>query len=67
LSYSIQAPFATADFGFDEKNCEGANHLKVILHPASGSDTTLDGRFKHIPKSKAKDGNKAVMDLRVKV
>ena len=69
LSNCIQAFFATADFEFHfyEKNCNGTNRLEVILHPAFGSDTTLDGRFRQVPKSKAEYSNKAIKDLRVKV
>jgi len=55
------------EFHFNEKDRNGTNGLEVILHPAFGGDTTLDGRFGQVPKSKAEYRNKAIKYLRVKI
>ena len=69
LSHRIQYFFCTADYElrFDDENSEGTKRLEVILHPATGRDTTRNSKFRQVPKRKAKYGNKAVKYLRVKV
>jgi hypothetical protein len=51
------------EFKFDEKNHNRTKCLEVILHPAFGSDTTFDNRFRQIPKSKVENSNKTIKDL----
>jgi hypothetical protein len=60
LRNCIQVLFGTVSF---EKNRNRTKRLEVILHPAFGSDTTFDNRFRQIPKSKVENSNKTIKDL----
>ncbi len=58
FSNCTQVFLNTADFEphwhFYKKNWNGTNHLEVVLHPVFGGGTTLDGRLRQVPKSRAK-------------